>query len=451
MIDLIEEKYSYLSNYALFKERMNGKQSWLNDIRKDAILRFAELGFPTARNEEWRFTNVSPIAKIPFKPAVPLPNLLTISEIANYTVCEAKCTQLVFLNGFYSDKLSTVGFLSKGVRISSLSKAFDADRSLVEPFFARHAQDEQNSFTALNMAFLEDGAFVYLPSETVLRDPIHLLFLSNSQPDPVLSVPRSLILAAAGSHASIVESYASLDKGVYFTNSFTEIHAGAGSTIDHYKLQRESENAFHVATLQVVQERDSSYSSHSLSLGGSIVRNNLNVTLNGTGADCTLNGLYVTKGRQHVDNHTSIDHAEPNCSSRELYKGILDDASSAVFNGRIVVRKDAQKTNARQNNRNLLLSKSAAINTIPQLQIFADDVKCNHGATIGQLNEDELFYLRSRGIDQPAARTLLTYAFASDLLRAIKLKPIQCQIDLVLLSRLSRQEEVPSSVFPVQS
>jgi Fe-S cluster assembly protein SufD len=438
MIDLIEEKNSYLSNYGLFKERMNGKHTWLNSLRKDAISRFGQQGFPTTRNEEWRFTNVSPIAKIPFKPAVPLPDILTISQIANYTVCEAKCTQLVFLNGFYSEKLSTVRLLPKGVRIGSLSKAFDTDRALVEPLFALQTLDEQNSFTALNTAFLEDGAFIYISPDIVLRDPIHLLFLSNSQPDPTLSVPRSVIIAGAGSQVNIVESYASLDKGVYFTNAFTEIHAGAGSTIDHYKLQRESENAFHIATLKVLQEQDSSYSSHSLSLGGSIVRNNLSVSLNGTGADCTLNGLYVTKGRQHVDNHTSIDHAEPSCSSRELYKGILDDSSSAVFNGSIVVRKNAQKTNARQNNKNLLLSKNAVINTMPQLQILANDVKCNHGATIGQLNEEELFYLRSRGIDQPAARTLLTYALASDLLSAVKLKPIQCQIDLVLLSRLSR-------------
>jgi Fe-S cluster assembly protein SufD len=438
MIDLLAEKNTYLSSYELFNERMNGKHAWLNNIRGNAIGRFEQLGFPTTRNEEWRFTNVSSIAKIPFKSAVPIPDLLTISEIANYTVCEAKCTQLVFLNGFYSEKLSTVKFLPKSVRISSLSKAFDNDRNLVEPLFSRQIPAEQDSFAALNTAFLEDGAFVYLAPDTVLRDPIHLLFLSNSQPDPTFSVPRSMIMAGAGSQVSIVESYAGLDKGVYFTNAFTEIHAGPGSTIDHYKLQRESENAFHMATLNVVQEQHSSYSSHSLSLGGSIVRNNLRVTLNGPGADCTLNGLYVTKGHQHVDNHTCIDHAEPSCTSRELYKGILDDSSSAVFNGRIVVRKNAQKTNARQNNKNLLLSKNAAINTIPQLEILADDVKCNHGATIGQLNEEELFYLRSRGIDQPAARTLLTYAFASDLLAAVKLKPIQCQIDLVLLSRLSR-------------
>jgi Fe-S cluster assembly protein SufD len=211
--------------------------------------------------------------------------------------------------------------------------------------------------------------------------------------------------------------------------------------VDHHKLQRENENSFHIASTHVLQEHDSNYSSHSLSLGGSQVRNNLNVVLDGAGADCELNGLYVSKGRQHVDNHTTSDHAKPNCSSMELYKGIMDDRSSGVFNGRIVVRKDAQKTNARQTNKNLLLSKEAMINTTPQLEILADDVKCNHGATIGQLNEEELFYLRSRGIEKEAARTLLTYAFASELLRAVKIKPIQCQIDLALLSRLSRASE----------
>jgi Fe-S cluster assembly protein SufD len=271
----------------------------------------------------------------------------------------------------------------------------------------------------------------------VLSDPVHLLFLSTSAADPMLTAPRNVIILGRGSQAVIVESYACLDKGAYFTNSATQIHAGPGSSIDHYKVQRESESAFHVSTTQVFQENDSSYLSHSLSLGGAMVRNNINVLLNGTGAECALNGLYVTKGRQHVDNHTSIDHASPYCSSRELYKGILDESSAAVFNGRIIVRKDAQKTNAKQTNKNLLLSRNASINTTPQLEIFADDVKCNHGATIGQLNDEELFYLRSRGIDEAAARTLLTYAFASDLLNAVKIKPIQCQMDLVLLNRLT--------------
>ena len=439
MIDLLEEKNGYLASFADFERSLNGrKHSWLNALRKDALARFDQLGFPSTREEEWRFTNVAPIAKIPFRPADPKPNSLTISDISRYTVCEARCTQLVFLNGFYSENLSTVKFLPKGVRIVSLAKALDTDADLIQPLLAESGSYRQNAFSALNAAFMVDGAFVYIPQNTVLKDPVHLLFLSASQPDPAASAPRSLIVVGKDSRASIVESYASLDKGLYFTNSVTELVLGAGCVVDHYKLQRESDAAFHMASVQITQGRDSSYSSHSLSLGGSLVRNNVNVVLDGSGADCELNGLYVAKGRQHVDNHTAIDHAKPHCASRELYKGILDETSSGVFNGRIVVRKDAQKTNARQTNKNLLLSKGASINTTPQLEIFADDVKCTHGATIGQLNEEELFYLRSRGIDKDAARTLLTYAFASELLAAVKIKPIQCQIDLVLLNRLSR-------------
>ncbi len=439
MIDLIEEKNSYIANFAQFESNLNGRRhSWLHAIRKDALSRFGELGFPTTRDEEWRFTSISPIARVPFKPADPIPNFLTISEISKFTVCEARCTQLVFLNGYYSETLSTAKFLPKGVYVSNLAGALESNRALLEPFLARYASYRNNAFTALNTAFISDGAFVYLPANTVLKEPIHLLFLSTSQTDPALSVPRSLIVLGNGSQSSIVESYASLDRGLYFTNAVTEMLVGADCTVDHYKLQRESDNSFHVAAMHVIQDRDSSFSSHSLSFGGSLVRNNIAVVLNGNGADCALNGLYVTKGHQHVDNHTSIDHAKPNCTSRELYKGILDDNSTGVFNGRIMVRKDAQKTNAKQTNKNLLLSKNAGINTTPQLEILADDVKCTHGATIGQLNEEELFYLRSRGIDKDSARTLLTYAFASELLGAVRIKPIQCQIDLVMLNRLSR-------------
>jgi Fe-S cluster assembly protein SufD len=442
MTDLMEEKNSYEASFAEFARGSNGRRhSWLHSIRRDAMARFSEMGFPTTRQEEWRFTSVAPIARVPFKPADPKPNALTISDISRYTVCEARCTQLVFLNGFYSETLSTVKFLPKGVRIRSLAQALEPDRLILESLIAPYACPQDNAFSALNTAFLADGAFVYLPPETVLRDPIHLLFLSTSQTNPVISVPRSHIVIGSGSQVSIVESYASLDKGLHFTNALTDLLVGSNCSVDHYKLQRESENAFHVATTHVTQAHDSSYCSHSLSLGGSLVRNNLNVVLNGTGADSELNGLYVSKGHQHVDNHTMIDHAKPNCNSRELYKGIMDDTSSGVFNGKIIVRKDAQKTNARQTNKNLLLSKNASINTTPQLEILADDVKCTHGATIGQLNEEELFYLRSRGIDREAARTLLTYAFASEFLRSVKIKPIQCQIDLVLLSRLSRASE----------
>ena len=267
---------------------------------------------------------------------------------------------------------------------------------------------------------------------------IHLLFVSTGHEEAAVSHPRNLIVLGHGSQGTVVESYLGLKRDRYFTNAVTEIVAGRDSVLDHYKLQRETENAFHVATVQARQERNSNVVSHSISLGGALVRNDINFVLDGEGCQALLNGLYVTHASQHVDNHTRIDHARPHCDSRELYKGILNDKSTGVFNGKIVVRPDAQKTNAKQTNKNLLLSEEALVNAAPQLEIFADDVKCTHGATIGRLNDDELFYLRSRGIDESSARTLLTYAFASDILGVMKVKPIQCQIDLVLMNRLTK-------------
>jgi len=435
MIDTMEGRDSYLASFARFEESATGSKSWLRSLRNAAIARFSELGFPTTRNEEWRHTSVAPITRIPFRPARKQANGFTAADLSRYTFGREECAQLVFVNGHFSDELSSLSSLPRGVRVKSLAAATDTDRSLIEPHLARHAGFDTDAFTALNTAFMTDGAFIHIPPAVVLDRILHMVFISTAQKEPSVSYPRNLVVVGNGSQASIVESYFSLEPGVYFTNVVTEIVAGNSSVVDFYKIQRENEEAFHMDTVHVVQERDSSFSSHSISLGGSIV------LLNGEGADCTLNGLYVTKGRQHVDNHTTIDHARAHCSSRELYKGILDDRSTAAFNGGILVRQDAQKTNAKQTNKNLLLSREALVNTKPELKIFADDVKCTHGATIGQLDEEAMFYLRSRGIDQASARVLLTYAFATDLLATMRIKPLQCQIDLVLLTRLSRGHE----------
>jgi Fe-S cluster assembly protein SufD len=438
MIEQIEEKKTWLDGFTEFEHSAAaGGRSWLADSRRRAIQRFEEMGFPTTRQEEWRFTNVSPIARTPFKLAVHGRNGLTVADLSNYTFGEADCTQLVFVDGHFSRHLTTLGSLSQGLRLTNLATAVETDRDLVEPHLARYASTGENPFTALNTAFMADGAFLYVPPGTVLKNIIHLLFISTRRTEATVSHPRNLLVIGNGGCATIVESYVGPERGVYFTNAVTELALGVNSVVDHYKLQRESTEAFHVGRLQVLQQQDSSFSSHSLSLGGALVRNDVNVVLDAKGSGCALNGLYVTRGKQHVDNHTSIDHARPNCSSRQLYKGILDGSSTGVFNGRILVRQDAQKTNARQTNKNLLLSEEALANSTPQLEIFADDVKCTHGATIGRLDEEGLFYLRSRGIDEASARTLLTYAFATEILSAVKVKPIQCQIDLVLLTLLS--------------
>ena len=443
MISVMEEKDGYLSSFAEFRQSDAVKSSpWLDGMRRAAIGRFAEIGFPTTRLEEWKYTNVNPIARVPFRSPSGRSNGITASDLARFTFSEMECCQLVFLNGRYAEGLSTLKSLPRGVRVKSLAAAMAGERELVEPHLARHAAFDRDAFSALNTAFIADGAFVFVPSGTILKEMVHLLFLSTAENEPTVSHPRNLIVLGAGAQAIVVESYVGLNPGRYFTNTVSEIVAGSDSVLDHYKLQHENDRAFHVATIQVRQDRNSSVTSHSISLGGSLVRNDVNMVLDAEGCQALLNGLYLTKGTQHIDNHTRIDHAKPHCESRELYKGILDDRSTAVFNGKILVRQNAQKTNAKQTNKNLLLSEEALVNTTPQLEIFADDVKCTHGATIGRLNEEELFYMRSRGIGAESARTLLTYAFASDILGAMKVKPIQCQIDLVLLNRLARAKEI---------
>ncbi len=430
-------KDAYESDFGAFEKTPAGKRSWVHGIRTAAMARFAGLGFPTTRNEQWRYTNVAPIARTHFRPATYRPDGLTAADLASFTFGEVGC-QLVFINGGYVDALSTVPQLPRGMRVRSLQSAFKTDRDRIEPHLARCAVAEANPFLAFNTAFMKDGAYVHVPAGLSFNNVIHLLYLSTGGHETV-SHPRTLIVAGEGSRVGVVETHGGLSDGAYFTNAVTEIVAGSGSAVEHCKIQRESETAYHIGSLHVLQDRDSTFNSNAISLGGALVRHDIEVNLGAPGGDCTLNGLYVTRGRQHVDNHTRIVHARPHCTSRELYKGILDDSSTGVFNGSIVVRKDAQKTNARQTNRNLLLSEDALVNTQPQLEIFADDVKCTHGATIGRLNQEELFYLRSRGMGEESARTLLTYAFASEIVGALRVKPIQCQIDLVLLNRLSRQ------------
>jgi Fe-S cluster assembly protein SufD len=439
MSKIIEGKDAWVADFAQFAKSAAGKNyPWLDAIRREAIERFAESGFPTTQNEQWRNTNVAPIADGPFKLARLGTNGLTAGKLANFIFSDIDCCNLVFVNGFYSADLSTPGALPKGARAGSLAAALQLEPKKLEPYLARQASGGENAFAALNTAFMMDGGFVYLPQETILKKIIHLLFIATSDAEATVSHPRNLIVVGSGSHASVVESYIGLQGGVYFTNAVTEIVAGDGSVVAHYKLQNESNDAYHVASLRILQEESADVSSHSISLGGALTRNDITAVMNGEGGELTLNGLYVTKGRQHVDNHTSIDHAKPHCNSRELYKGILDDQSSGVFNGKILVRPNAQKTNAKQTNKNLLLSQDALVNSTPQLEIFADDVKCTHGATIGRLSEEALFYLRSRGIGEEAARALLTYAFASDIVGTVKIKPFQCQLDLVLLARMSK-------------
>ncbi len=430
----------YLDAFAGFAKQQQGNGgAWLAPIRRRAIERFEALGFPTQKDEAWRLTSVLPIVRTSFAPAAGgRTDGLTPEILERLTFEPWDCSHLVFVNGRYEPRLSRLRALPRGVVVMCLSEALASERGRVEPHLGRLVAPREQAFSLLNTAFLRDGAFLFVPGGTVLEEPIHLLFVSTAEDRATVSHPRVLALVGDGGQATIVESYVGIRNDLYFTNAVTEIVAGDGAVVDHYRLQRESEEAFHVARLETEVGRDGHVASHSIALGGALVRNDVGVVLAAEGASCVLNGLYVTAGRQHVDTHTMIDHARPHGTSRELYKGVLDDASRGVFDGMIIVRPDAQKTDARQENRNLLISGDALVDSKPTLQIHADDVKCSHAATIGQLEEEALFYLRSRGIGDEAARSLLIHAFMSDIVGRIKVEPVRAGLECLLFTRLPK-------------
>jgi Fe-S cluster assembly protein SufD len=438
----------YSASLARFEEkRFADEPAWLSKIRGEAFARFMSLGFPSMKNEEWKYTNVGPIAKVPFRPA----NEETGLGEGHAGPSSARASEgrplpggdgarIVFVNGRHASGLSNAGAGTAIVR--SLREALREEPRLLEPHLARHASFERNAFTALNTAFLEDGAFVRIPRGTIAGEPVHLIFLSAADSrEPAVSHPRNLILAESNSQATIIETHIGSGalpegEGVYFTNAVTEVVCEEGAVLEHYKVQRESLSAFHVQTIQADQGRTSNFTSHNLCLGAALARTDINVLFTAEGSECALNGLFLAGGTQHMDNHTTIDHSKPRCTSRELYKGILDGRSRGVFHGKIIVRPDAQKTDAVQTNKNLLLSREALVNSTPALEILADDVKCRHGSTIGQLDANSLFYLRSRGIGEREARALLTYGFAADLANRIRVPWVREEIEAFLGLRL---------------
>jgi Fe-S cluster assembly protein SufD len=411
----------------------------LEELRSAAVRQFEKLGYPTTRDEDWRYTNVAPIARTRFSPAAPV-EALPADRLERFVLPELKGTQLVFVNGRYAPELSALAMLPHGVLVGSLGDALRLDPGCVHLFLGRLASFEEHAFTALNTAHFQDGAFVYVPGGLVLEEPIHVAHLTVPQAEPSMTSPRNVIVLQRGSRATVIESYAGLEGKPCFTNAVTEILQMDGSILDHIKVQRESSATYHIARTEVQQERDSHLRSVSISIGGLLVRNDLATTLDAPGVGCALDGLYLASGRQHVDNHTSIDHARPHGSSQELYKGILSGRASAVFNGKVIVRKDAQKTDAHQTNKNLLLSETALIDTKPQLEIFADDVRCTHGATIGQLDKDAVFYLRSRGVDLHSARGLLVYAFVSEVLDRVPVAGLRAQLEAEVLEWLEKSQ-----------
>ena len=411
---------------------------WLEPIRRNAMERFARTGFPAFRDEEWRFTPIGPIAQGTWRPAPAGAAIeLRREQLAPFVFGHAGWTTLVFVNGVYSEALSALGPLPAGVRVSSLADALRADGATLRHHLTRHAPVEGSPFTALNTAFLGEGGVVQVGAGVDLATPVHLLFVTTAEAGGTVAHPRNLIVVERGARVSVIESYVTLAPGQsYWTNPVTEVSVAAGAWLEHTRIQRESESAYHVGITHVDQQRDSHYRSFTLAMGSALARHNLHVRLNDENIETLMYGLYLTRGDQVVDNHTAIYHDQPNCRSWEVYKGILDGRSRAVFNGKVFVKPEAQKTDAKQTNRNLLLSDGARVDTKPQLEIFADDVKCTHGATVGRLDDVARFYARSRGIPAAAAERLLTYAFAAEVVDEVALAPVREELDRLVHDRL---------------
>ena len=438
----MKEADQYLETFERFEAQAK-QPAWVMPLRKAGIARFAELGFPTLKQEDWRFTNVAPIAKLPFRPVFRLagggPTRATIAEL---TFGRLATSRLVFVNGHYAPELSAPGPQPQGVVVSSLAAALADNPELVKRHWGQCAQGEENAFAALNAAFFQDGGFIYLPAGRRAEAPIHLLFISTARESGTTSHPRNLIVAENGSQATVLESYVSTQDASYFTNAVTELVLGEETTIEHCKFQDESRIAYHIAAMHARLGWGCNLISHSIATGARLSRNTIRTALAGERIECILNGLYLTHGDQLADHHMVVEHAQPHCNSHEYYNGILDGKSKGVFHGRILVRPAAQKTDAKQTNKNLLLSDDATADTKPQLEIYADDVKCTHGATIGQLNEESIFYLRARGIGAETARRMLIHAFAGEIIERIRYAPAREELDKLVWARLEQNPRV---------
>lgn len=447
MIEALKEQHkSYISSFSALQSAVEGQEpGWLTRLRKTAMLRFEEKGFPTTKDEEWKYTDISAIKKSEFDLAPPAHSPLSRDEIDAIPFANLKSTRLVFWNAHFQPDLSQAITAPGQTRVSDLKELLASDADFLETHLNRYVRWEDQVLNSLNIAFLQDGAVIHVPRGIVVEEPIHLLFLTGAKETPLMVHPRVLIVAEENSQVTVAESHIGVS-GRYWSNGVTEIVAAENAVVDHYKLQKENDSGYHTATVQAYQGRSSSVTTTTVSLSGAIIRNETNAALDGEGSWSELNGLFLVGQDHHVDNFTQLEHLKPNCSSREHYKGILDDKSQGVFRGRIIVARDAQKTDSKQTNNNLLLSDDALINTKPQLEIYADDVKCTHGATIGQIDRDAVFYLRSRGIDRKAARSILIYAFASETVGRIKLEELARQLDNYLFEWLPRGELVRESV-----
>jgi len=416
---------------------------WLAALRAEAMGRFREAGIPTTRDEDWKYTSLKPLEKLAIQAIDESKRKrVTAETIAPFTFGGAECCHLVFVDGRLAEGPSTCKNLTEGVQVRSLARALESEPEAIRAHLARGAVPESTPFVALNTALMQDGAYVRVPRGMEAKTVIHLLFVSTASSVPTDSHPRNLIVLEESARATVVEDHVGLEDGVYFTNPVTEVVVGENAELEHHKLVRESGAAFHIGYLNAHLARSSRFTTHGISMGGRLVRNNVNALLDDEGITCTLNGLIVGNGEQHLDNQTRIIHQKPRCDSHENYKAILDDRARGVFNGKIYVAKDAQKTDAKQSNHTLLLTREAEMDAKPELEIYADDVKCTHGATVGRLDRDALFYLRSRGMEKTAAENLLTFAFASDVVERIGVEPVRRAVEAMLYAKLPQAREI---------
>jgi len=412
-----------------FKQSIAGAANpWLKGLREEAFGFFNENGFPTPKNEEWKYTNIAPIGRADFEVG-PSEGLINVTS----TLDESAASRIVLVDGRVNRDLSTYPVMTfdEALQTPDLS-------ALLRKNFNEAVDYTKNGFTALNGAFLEEGIFVSLPKDKKAESPIHFLFVST---DGRASFPRVFVYAGRGSHATVIETYEGAGDGVSFTDSVVEIILEDDAHLTHYRVQKENPASFHIGTTGVILQRGSYYDSTNINLGGALSRHDANVKFTAEGGECFVDGLYMLNGSQHADTHSVIDHTVPNCVSHQTYKGVLSDRSHAVFNGKVFVREGAHGTDAKQSNKNLLLSNDARVDTKPQLEIFNDDVKCAHGATVGQLEDEEVFYLLSRGLNPELARNLLTYGFAEEVINKIGVPSIKAALDEAVLHRLNANLE----------
>ena len=437
--ELVKSDNQYITAFRSVRE-LSPTAPWLELVRSGAIDRFEQIGFPTVRDEEFKYTNLASLTKESFQPAFSSVDVVANPERFAYP--ETAGAHLVVVNGFLRDDLSTRNGMDDVVAIDLFSAVEDARyNKIARKYLARNANYHDNGLKALNTAFLQSGVFLWIPKNVKLETPLQITFLSDATAAKSASFPRLLVVAEENSSATLIESFVSNGDESHFTNAIAEIVLKDGARLEHYRLQDENRSAYHAGATAAELGRASSYDATSINFGAQLARHDVSVVMDHEGAECWVDGLYVVGANQHTDTHSVIDHKQPNCTSHQLYKGILDGNARAVFNGKIFVREGAQKTDAMQTNKNLLLSSQARVDTKPQLEIYADDVKCAHGAAVGQIDEEELFYLQARGLNPELSRSLLTYGFAEEVIGKIKIESIRSQLDEAVLTQLHTRLE----------